>query len=281
MRKLTAPLFVTVCIVTAFARQSPDALYGPLFENVQMQEIFADQKTFVDCIPIRRPSEIMADYHRLVKEPNFDLRAFVAANFTRPQDPDDIATHIKRLWRVLRRDPAKPVEGSSLLALPYPYIVPGGRFDEIYYWDSYFTMLGLQESDESEMIENMIRNFSSLITRYGFIPNGNRSYYLSRSQPPFFSLMVELLAEVKGNAVYEEYLPALEKEYNYWMDVTGPTKHVVTMPDGSVLNRYYDQLDTPRPESYRQDVETSKASKEDPKELFRNPSLGGGERLGF
>jgi alpha,alpha-trehalase len=270
MRKLPAPLFITVCIVTAFAQQSPDTLYGPLFENVQMQEIFADQKTFVDCIPIRGPSEIMADYHRLVKEPNFDLRAFVAANFTRPQDPDDIATHIKRLWRVLRRDPAKPVEGSSLLALPYPYIVPGGRFDEIYYWDSYFTMLGLQESDESEMIENMIRNFSSLINRYGFIPNGNRSYYLSRSQPPFFSLMVELLAEVKGNVVYEEYLPALEKEYNYWMDVTGPTKHVVTMPDGSVLNRYYDQLDTPRPESYRQDVETSKASKEDPKELFRN-----------
>jgi alpha,alpha-trehalase len=62
----------------------------------------------------------------------------------------------------------------------------------------------------------------------------------------------------------------LEKEYNYWMDVTGATKHIIKMPDGSVLNRYYDQLDTPRPESYRQDVETSKASKEDPKAIFRN-----------
>jgi alpha,alpha-trehalase len=105
------------------------------------------------------------------------------------------------------------VEGSSLLALPYPYIVPGGRFGEVYYWDSYFTMLGLKESDEIDMIEDMIKNFASLIDRYGFIPNGNRSYYLSRSQPPFFSLMVELLAEVKGNGVYEELPSALEKEY--------------------------------------------------------------------
>ena len=271
MKRLLSLLPVAFCCVVAgFAQQSPDKIYGPLFENVQMHEIFPDQKTFVDCVPIRKPSEIMADYQRLVKEPNFDLKAFVAANFTRPQDPDDITTHINRLWRVLRRDPSKPVEGSSLLALPYPYIVPGGRFGEIYYWDSYFTMLGLKENDEIDMIENMIKNFASLIDRYGFIPNGNRSYYLSRSQPPFFSLMVELLAEAKGNGVYEEYLPALEKEYNYWMDVTGPTKHTVKMPDGSVLNRYYDQLDTPRPESYRQDVDTSKASKEDPKAIFRN-----------
>jgi alpha,alpha-trehalase len=270
MKGLPPLLSLAFCAITAFAQQSPDKLYGPLFQNVQMHEIFPDQKTFVDCVPVRKPSEIMAEYERLAGQPNFDLKAFVAANFIRPPDPDDIATHIKRLWRVLRRDPANPVEGSSLLALPYPYIVPGGRFDEIYYWDSYFTMLGLKESDEVEMIENMIRNFASLIDRYGFIPNGNRSYYLSRSQPPFFSLMVELLAEAKGNGVYEEYLPALEKEYNYWMDETGPTKHTVKMPDGSVLNRYYDQLDSPRPESYRQDVETSKASQEDPKVIFRN-----------
>ena len=271
MKKLPALLLlIAFCLANGFAQQSPDTLYVPLFQSVQMQEVFPDQKTFADCVPIRKPSEIMAEYQRLAKEPTFDLKAFVARNFTRPPDPDDITTHIKRLWRVLRRDPSKPVEGSSLLPLPYPYIVPGGRFDEIYYWDSYFTMLGLKESDEIEMIENMIKNFASLIARYGFIPNGNRSYYLSRSQPPFFSLMVELLAEAKGNEVYEEYLPALQKEYNYWMDETGPTKHIVKMPDGSVLNGYYDQLDTPRPESFRQDVETSEASKEDPEVIFRN-----------
>jgi alpha,alpha-trehalase len=74
--------------------------------------------------------------------------------------------------------------------------------------------------------------------------------------------------------VYEENLSALEKEYSYWMDETGPTKHVVQMPDSSVLNRYYDQLDIPRQESYLEDVETSQASKEDVKLLFRNLRSG-------
>jgi alpha,alpha-trehalase len=272
MKRSLVNLLLLFALATAFGRepQSPDALYGPLFKDVQMNSVFPDQKTFADCIPIRKPSEIVAEYDRLSKGAAFDLKAFVANNFIPPANPDDIRTHIKRLWRVLRREPSKPVEGSSLLPLPYPYIVPGGRFDEIYYWDSYFTMLGLKESDEIDMIENMIKNFASLIDRYGFIPNGNRSYYLSRSQPAFFSLMVELLADVKGNGVYAEYLPALEKEYNYWMDETGPTMHVVKMPYGSVLNRYYDQLDIPRQESFHQDVDVSQASKEDPKLLFRN-----------
>jgi len=270
MKKLSVLLLFVFCHASAFAQQSPDKIYGPLFKNVEIHQVFPDQKTFADCVPIRKPSEIMAEYQRLVNEPGFDLKAFVARNFIRPPDPDDITTHIKRLWQVLRRDPSKPVEGSSLLPLPYSYIVPGGRFDEIYYWDSYFTMLGLRESDEVGMIENMVKNFASLIDRYGFIPNGNRTYYLSRSQPPFFSMMVELLAELKGNGVYEDYLSAMEKEYSYWMDVIDPTKHVVKMPDGSVLNRYYDQLDIPRQESYLQDVKTSEASKEDPKVLFRN-----------
>ncbi|MBL0336144.1 MAG: hypothetical protein IPP73_12790 [Chitinophagaceae bacterium] len=73
----------------------------------------------------------------------------------------------------------------------------GGRFGEIYYWDSFFTLLGLQASDNTAMIENMVRNFDFLIQRQGYIPNGNRSYYLGRSQPPFFSLMVRLLADQK------------------------------------------------------------------------------------
>ncbi|MCP2937532.1 alpha,alpha-trehalase, partial [Salmonella enterica subsp. enterica serovar Typhimurium] len=71
---------------------------------------------------------------------------------------------------------------------------------------------------EVEMIENMVKNFAYLIETYGHIPNGNRSYYLSRSQPPFFALMVELLADIKGDSVYASFLPALEKEYNFWMD---------------------------------------------------------------
>jgi alpha,alpha-trehalase len=115
------------------------------------------------------------------------------------------------------------------------------------------------------MIENMINNFAYLINTYGHIPNGNRSYYLSRSQPPFFCLMVELLAGIKGNSVYKTYLPAMEKEYAYWMEgaanvKTGmPSKRVVKMKDGTVMNRYWDESNTPRQESYKEDVEVSEA----------------------
>jgi alpha,alpha-trehalase len=251
-----------------FAQQTPDIIYGQLFKDVQLQRIFPDGKTFVDCTPKRNPKEIVAGYLKLKNNPlvKYTLEGFVKANFDLPINPtntyqsnanEPIATHIKNLWQVLKRNPDRALEGSSLLPLPNAYIVPGGRFREIYYWDSYFTMLGLQESNEYEMIENMIANFDYLINTYGHIPNGNRSYYLSRSQPPFFSLMVNLLAEKKGNIVYKNYLPSLQKEYDYWMDKTAKTKHAVTMPDGSILNRYYDADNAPRQESYKEDFDVA------------------------
>ena len=115
------------------------------------------------------------------------------------------------------------------------------------------------------MIEHMLDNFAYLIKNYGHIPNGNRSYYLSRSQPPFFALMVQLLANEKGDSIYIKYADALEKEYAWWMDGSDRLQNaqsyrrVVKMPDGSVLNRYYDDKRTPREESYVQDVNTAKA----------------------
>jgi alpha,alpha-trehalase len=239
----------------------PDQLYGDLFRQIQLQRIFADGKTFVDAVPKRKPLNIMYDYG-LVKDTLTDLRKFVHNNFVLPDSPmvaaavneKDIEVHLKNLWKQLtRKQDDNVAEGNSLLPLPYPYVVPGGRFREIYYWDSYFTMLGLKESGEKVLIENMINNFAYLINQYGLVPNGNRTYYLSRSQPPVFSMMVELLAEMSGNSAYAIYLSALENEYNYWMDKTAPTKHVVKMPDGSTLNRYYDQLDVPRQESYYED----------------------------
>jgi len=251
--------------------KTPDKIYGELFEDVQLARIFPDNKTFVDCIPKRKPEEIVKDYLAIKANPaiRFSLKLFVEENFELPRAPQlnyitqekNVETHIRNLWGVLKRDKDEAREGSSLLPLPHSYIVPGGRFREIYYWDSYFTMLGLKESGEYEIIENMVKNFAYLISQYGHIPNGNRSYYLSRSQPPFFSLMLDLLASVKGNQVYVLFQPALKKEYDYWMDKTAPTKHVVKMPDGSVLNRYYDQYSIPRQESYAEDVELSRKSK--------------------
>jgi len=243
--------------------QTPDKQYGELFKEVQLRRIFPDNKTFVDCIPKRKPADIMNDYG-LQKGPKLDLKKFVEDNFQLPGNPaadyktdtsENVVTHIKNLWKILKRDHDSVIDGSTLLPLPDPYIVPGGRFREIYYWDSYFTMLGLKESGENEMISNMVNNFAYLISQYGHIPNGNRSYYLSRSQPPFFALMLDILASVKGNYVYATYLPALQKEYEYFTDRTAATKHIVRMPDGSTLQRYYDRDDIPRQESYREDLE--------------------------
>jgi hypothetical protein len=117
---------------------------------------------------------------------------------------------------VLTREPQDHIPWSSLLALPQSYIVPGGRFSETYYWDSYFTMLGLAESGREDLLKCMADNFAWMIETYGHIPNGNRTYYLSRSQPPVFALMVELFEEdgVRG----ARYLDHLKMEYAFWMD---------------------------------------------------------------
>lgn len=260
-------------------------LLGELFEQVQLQKIFSDGKTFVDCIPTNDLKEIQQAYEKDKIEPGFDLATFVHENFKLPPEaPTDyesdksvsISKHITELWDVLLRSPENHQSGSSLINLPHPYIVPGGRFREIYYWDSYFTMLGLVASRKIDLVESMIKNFSWLIDTYGYIPNGNRTYFLGRSQPPFFSCMVRLLAEVKGKQIFSEYLPSMLKEYNFWMrgseilhDGKTSVKRVVLLQNGNILNRYWDENDSPRPESYTEDIALA-SHVTDRKKLFRN-----------
>lgn len=265
---------------------------GPLFEEVQMKNILGDGKTFPDCLPKRSLQEINSDFLRDRETSGFNLKTFVEANFTLPKAystgyKSDLTKspqqHIEKLWEVLTRKPDE--EGGSLIPLPYPYIVPGGRFREIYYWDSYFTMLGLRESGRFDLIQNMIDNFAFLIDKIGYIPNGNRTYFLGRSQPPFFSLMVKLLDEEKLKSrqnekeigILPKYLPGLEKEYQFWMKGADglnekqiANHRVVWMPDASILNRYWDENNSPRPEAYKEDVELSHKSDQKPEELFRN-----------
>ncbi len=272
--------------------QTPDKIYGELFTDVQMNKIFPDNKTFVDCIPKRDPKAIVADYLKAKKdsasssfllhfvEENFQVPVSVTSSYQSNKN-ESVVTHIKQLWNVLKRNPDTEVDGSSLLPLPYSYIVPGGRFREIYYWDSYFTMLGLQESGEYEIMENMIKNFAYMLTTYGHIPNGNRTYYLSRSQPPYFSMMLDLLAEKKGNEVYAIYQNALLKEYDYYMDKTAATRHVIKMPDGSVLNRYWDADVRPRQESFVQDSSLGVGYKGDRAMLYKNLRSGAESGIDF
>ncbi|MDF7760260.1 alpha,alpha-trehalase [Kosakonia cowanii] len=265
--------------------QTPDILLGPLFSDVQSAKLFPDQKTFADAVPKGDPLMILADYRMQRNQSSFDLRHFVEVNFTLPEKGkpyvppagQSLREHIDGLWSELTRTTDSAGKWDSLLPLPKPYVVPGGRFREVYYWDSYFTMLGLAESGHWDKIEDMVANFGYEIDTWGHIPNGNRSYYLSRSQPPFFSLMVELLATHDGDDALKTWLPQMEKEYQYWMegaDALQPgeaNKRVVKLSDGSVLNRYWDDASTPRPESWLADVTTAKNNPNRPAtEIYRD-----------
>ncbi|GAB3575053.1 alpha,alpha-trehalase [Spirosoma luteolum] len=260
----------------------PDELFGPLFEAVQLNRVFSDSKTFADCTPKQPVATIMSQYEQARQRSDFNLKAFVDQYFTLPIKPasgyvskpgQSAQQHLVDLWPVLTRPAApktKPGETTgSLIPLPKSYVVPGGRFGEIYYWDSYFTMLGLQASGQTTQIRNMIDNFAWLIDTFGFIPNGNRTYFLGRSQPPFFSFMVNLLSEVQGRRVLIRYLPQLEAEYAFWMDGKATLtaqqpayRRVVRLAEGVYLNRYYDDKQTPRPESYREDMQTARRARD-------------------
>lgn len=257
-----------------------------LLHRVQMQQIFSDGKTFVDCIPKMDIEKIKKEFTKVKDKPGFDLKAFVLAHYDLPKvqgtdyvsDPNrSIEEHLQLLWQVLKREPDEEQQ-STLIPLPSPYIVPGGRFREIYYWDSYFTMLGLKVSGEIEMMRNMVDNFEYLITHLGYIPNGNRSYYVGRSQPPFFALMVNLLQEaLPDEPILQEYTEAMELEWLFWNDAegldeieSGASFRVVKLNDDSFHLRYWDVNTTPRPESYREDVELAEKSKQSEEAIFRN-----------
>ena len=154
---------------------------------------------------------------------------------------------------------------SSLLPLPRPYVVPGGRFREIYYWDSYFTMLGLEESGRQDLVDDMVRDFAYLIDTYGHVPNGTRTYYLSRSQPPFFFEMVGLLSATIRRRVLRAICRSSRREYAFWMQgaegcAPGAPTARRRAARRSILNRYWDDRDTPRDESYREDIELAHAA---------------------
>ena len=257
-----------------------------LFTDLHASGLWEDGKEISDAITHERPDKVLALYRAEKDSPGFDIRLFFNTHFHKAPSREvnyqsdteaPVEDHINKLWDILSRTPQQADFFSTLVQLPNPYIVPGGRFNEIYYWDSYFTMLGLVVSKRIGMVENMVKNFAWMIHEFGFIPNGNRSYYLGRSQPPFFSLMVALLAEEQGEQVLDEFLPALEKEYAFWMEGSEQLteaqpayKRVVRMANGTVLNRYFDDVASPRAEMYADDVELIASQGETGKKTLLN-----------
>lgn len=261
----------------------PSDLFGDLFTAVQERGLFPDSKTFADAIPRRAAAAILLDWKAHPPANDVALREFVEANFTLPTEADcdapdgrPLREHITSLWPVLTREPEVPAPGSSLLELPRRHVVPGGRFRELYYWDSYFTMLGLVRSDRQDLVEDMIAVFGSLIDRYGHIPNGTRSYYLSRSHPPVFYLMAALSQDASAGARAQR-LRWMRAEHDFWMageDSLAPGsehRRVVRLADGAFLNRYWDDRAAPRDESWREDIELAqRAPDRDAPELWRD-----------
>src|SRR3954468_7568592 len=128
MKKLSLLVVMQFVLLTLFAQtpKTPDQIYGQLFVDVQMNRIFPDNKTFVDCVPKRDPEAIVADYMAAKKNPalRFSLLRFVEENFQIPVSPTSnyksdtaasVKTHIQQLWSFLKRNPDSPVKGSSLL----------------------------------------------------------------------------------------------------------------------------------------------------------------------
>ncbi|TYZ56927.1 hypothetical protein PybrP1_001910 [[Pythium] brassicae (nom. inval.)] len=192
----------------------------------------------------------------------------------------DWALGLHKLWKVLGRVPQEHVVSSflhttTLPQLPRPQnmrVVPGGRFRESYYWDSYWIVQGLLVSNMKYTARSVVNNLLEYVAEYGFVPNGGRIYYLTRSQPPLLADMVRVVAEAgkpeSGNGAVDlgylrVALPILEKEYKYWMQ-EGPSSHIVKVQANGgpfnwsgkreyTLNRYVATVGELRPESYRED----------------------------
>lgn len=264
-------------------QKSPDEAYADLFHDVQQQRIYRDGKSFVDMIPKAKPREIMQHYQREKNRADFDLARFVDKYFyqysipgKKPNSFENMSArqYVRLLWNDLARRNRK--NRGSLISLPYQYIVPGGRFSEQFYWDSYFVMLGLAADQKWDIVYDMMRNYSYMMKRFKLIPTANRTYFLSRSQPPFFADMVALLSQYRGEiSTRAEFLPTMLAEYRFWMKGSRLVEsnyaieaylRVVEMPDGSLLNRYFDNKNTPRPESRREDIETAEHSRNQDKE---------------
>jgi len=146
------------------------------------------------------------------------------------------------------------LDPQGLLYLEHKYVVPGGRFNEMYGWDSYFIVRGLVRDGRIELAKGMIENFLFEIEHYGTILNANRSYYLSRSQPPFLTSMILSVHEAEKAAGHEDR-KWLERAYgyaakDYEMWISAP--HTA---EGTGLSRYYDFGNVPAPESLKDETD--------------------------
>ncbi|EDV36486.2 uncharacterized protein Dana_GF11930, isoform B [Drosophila ananassae] len=262
---------------------------GNLLHTVQMAKLYEDSKTFVDMKLVNSPEKTLADFDKFMESKNQnpsrdDLIKFVESYFSPKgteleeylppdwtknpsfldvvHDPDlkqwgkDLNSIWKELGRKMKDDVAKNPDFYSIIPVPNPVIIPGGRFIEFYYWDSYWIIRGLLYSDMRDTARGMIENFLSIVNRVGYIPNGGRVYYYGRSQPPLLTAMVKSYVDFTNDDVFAiKALDALEHEFEYFVN-----NHSIEVK-GHNLTHYRDASTGPRPESYREDIVSAEVFK--------------------
>ncbi|KAJ0176989.1 hypothetical protein K1T71_006998 [Dendrolimus kikuchii] len=292
--KMRYILLLLVSAAVTFADELPPSCERPIYCNssllhyVQMARIFPDSKTYVDLQMRKDENTTLEDFNNLLKETNNNpskeqLQKFVADYFDdmseleawTPSDHSDnpkflnsitddnlkqFGKDINAIWPTLARK-VKPIvlekpRQYSFIPVSHGFIVPGGRFKEIYYWDTYWIIEGLLISGMTTTARGMIENLIELLNKIGHIPNGSRWYYQERSQPPLLSAMIYRYYEnTNDDKFLKENVEALEKEIYYWLDT-----HVVSFEKDEklyTLLRYYSLSAGPRPESYFEDYENA------------------------
>ena len=255
---------------------------GKVLQKVQMSGIFNDSKEFVD-MPLKQnwsrqiEEEILNTNNLQELKSKLDQYFYKAG--TREWHPETISVWKKNPniidkikdknykdwakflcseWKVLIRKINLDVRDNnqrySMIYLSENLVVPGGRFREIYYWDTYWSIVGLLHCELYDTTKKVLQNLLHLVNTYGFIPNGGRKYYENRSQPPFLTLMVlKYYKSTNDTGFVVRNFQTLVKEYDFWMknrvvdiNVAGKTYR---------FNRYFSKLGFPRPESYKEDKE--------------------------
>lgn len=292
---------------------NPIYCYGDLLHTFQMARLFNDSKEFVD-MPTRYPPEIIvAKFQNLTNHTKETLQNFLNENFfsagseVKPFTPKDWKPNPKflenisdtklkqwgfevhEIWKDLLRvfDHNMSCENCfSSISTSKPFIVPGGRFHEFYYWDNLWIVQGLLISEMYETAMDVIENLLEMVEKYGFVLNGARVYYEKRSQPPVLTIMVhELYKELKkkkkaaaAKNLLKKSFPLLKKEYEWWMSEK-LCKLPFSLENVVKLNCFSGFSEMPRPESYREDLNLSLFSEKDPEKLFKE--IAGGAETGW
>ncbi|KAL7670239.1 hypothetical protein ACOME3_005178 [Neoechinorhynchus agilis] len=175
----------------------------------------------------------------------------------------NFAHHLNRLWKLLCREQVENLnlDRTSFLPMKYPNLVPGGRFREVYYWDSYWTAKGALRCGMTDTVKDMILNMFDSVIKYGFVPNGGRVYYTTRSQPPVLTLMVDDYYEkTKDKEFIRNSIVVLEMEFDFW--VRNRTVKIDGQPDDILLFQYRTNITSERPESFKEDLKTANEAEE-------------------